>query len=281
MRSPRTLPVRGAAAGSEGLPLVLRWRFVTAAVLAPIAIGAIVAGGPWVVALVLLVTARAAYELARALTLPYPAAFGAGALPVLLAVPAGTTGILAGVMLGLPWALFWLAGYPEARTLRAMLALMLMALWVGTPMAHIYLIGDQAPQSQGVYLVLVAVAGPWVSDSGAYFAGLLFGRHPLFPSLSPKKTIEGSIGGVVLTALVVAPLAYLFVGLPLWAAVLAGVVISVVSQAGDLFESILKRLLGLKDLGRALPGHGGILDRIDSLLFTAPTVYYLYALFLT
>jgi phosphatidate cytidylyltransferase len=260
---------------------VLRRRFGTAAVLAPIVVGAIVAGGPWVVALILLVTARASYELARALTLPYPAAFGAGALPVLLAVPFGTTGILAGVMLGLPWALFWLAGYPEARTLRAMLALMLMATWVGAPLAHVYLIGDQTNAVEGVYLVLVAVAGPWVSDSGAYFAGVLFGRHPLFPSLSPKKTIEGSIGGIVLTTAVIAPLANLFLGLPLWTSALAGVVVSVVSQAGDLFESILKRLLGLKDLGRALPGHGGILDRIDSLLFTAPAVYYLYTLFLT
>ena len=259
----------------------MRRRFGTAAVLAPIVIGAIFAGGPWLVVLILLVTARASYELARALTLPYPAAFGAGALPVMLAVPFGVTGILAGVMLALPWALFWLAGYPEARTLRAMLALMLMALWVGAPLAHVYLIGDQTNAAEGVYLVLVAVAGPWVSDSGAYFAGLLFGRHLLFPSLSPKKTIEGSIGGIILTMAVVAPLANLYLGFPLWTSALAGLVVSVVSQAGDLFESILKRLLGLKDLGRALPGHGGLLDRIDSLLFTAPAVYYLYTLFLT
>ena len=257
---------------------MLRWRTATALILAPIVLGAILYGGWAITVLILLVVARAAQELARALKpLPFRAAFGAGAFPVLLSIPYGATGALAGMVLSLPWALLWLAVQPEARTLRALLALLLMALWVGAPMAHLGLIEDEL--AGGSYLILVAVVGPWISDSGAYFAGRFFGRHPLFPNLSPKKTVEGGIGGVLLTTVAVGYFTYGFLDFGPVEAALFGVAISVLSQAGDLFESILKRILDLKDLGRALPGHGGILDRIDSLLFTAPAIYYFYVLF--
>ena len=257
---------------------MLRWRTLTALILAPIVLGAILYGGWAILVVILLVVARAAQELARALKpLPFRAAFGAGAFPVLLSIPFGATGALAGGILSLPWALLWLAVQPEARTLRALLALLLMALWVGAPMAHLGLIEDEL--AGGTYLILVAVVGPWISDSGAYFAGLLFGRHPLFPNLSPKKTVEGGIGGVLLTTVAVGYFMYVSLDFGPVEAALWGLAISVLSQAGDLFESILKRILDLKDLGRALPGHGGILDRIDSLLFTAPAVYYFYVLF--
>src|SRR4029450_4201708 len=153
------------------------------------------------------VVAVAAYELSRALEpLPFVAALGAGALPVLLAIPYGPTGILTGALLGLPWALLWLAAKPETRTLKAVLAVLLMALWVGAPLAHLGLF----PRSHcGVILIPIAVVGPWISDSGAYFAGRFFGRRLLFPSLSPNKTIEGALGGLLLTILIVAPVAYL------------------------------------------------------------------------
>jgi phosphatidate cytidylyltransferase len=257
---------------------LLRWRTATALILAPIVLGAILYGGWAIPVLILLVVARAAQELARALKpLPFRAAFGAGAFPVLLSIPYGATGALAGVVLSLPWALLWLAGQPEARTLRALLALLLMALWVGAPMAHLGLIEDEL--AGGTYLILVAVVGPWISDAGAYFAGRFFGRHLLFPNLSPKKTVEGGLGGLLVTVVVVGYFTHALLGFGAFEAALWGAVISILSQAGDLFESILKRLLELKDLGRALPGHGGILDRIDSMLFTAPAVYYLYVLY--
>jgi len=252
---------------------MLRWRTVTALILAPIALGAILLG-PWaVILLVLIVVGLSAYELSRALNpLPFPAALGAGVLPVLLSISYEEEGIMAGALLSLPWALFWLAGRPEARTLRALLAILLMALWVGASLAHLGLISRL---DLGVPLILIAVVGPWVSDSGAYFAGRFFGRHALFPTLSPKKTIEGSIGGLLLTTLVIGWVAYTFMGFPIPQAAVSGAAISVLSQSGDLFESILKRILNVKDLGNVLPGHGGILDRIDSLLFTAPAVYYI------
>jgi phosphatidate cytidylyltransferase len=252
---------------------VLRWRTVTALVLAPITLAAIVIGKWAILAVLLVVIAGAAYELSRALEpLPFLAAFGAGALPLLLSIPYGETGVLAGAVAGLPWALFWLAGRPETRTLRAVLAVLLMSLWVGTPLAHLGLFPDTR---YGVVLILIAVVGPWISDSGAYFAGRFFGRRMLFPSLSPKKTVEGGAGGLLLTVLIVGPIAYVLLDYTPAKALIIGAVVSVSSQCGDLFESSLKRILDVKDLGTFLPGHGGVLDRIDSLLFTAPAVYYI------
>ena len=252
---------------------MLWWRTATALVLAPVALGAILVGKWAVLALVCVVLGVAAYELSQALKpLPFVAALGAGALPILLSIPYGRTGILAGAMLSLPWALLWLAGKPEIRTLRAVLAVLLMALWVGVPLAHLGLF----PRSRyGEILVLIAVVGPWVSDSGAYFAGHLFGRRLLFPSLSPNKTVEGSLGGLLLTILVVGFVSYQVLDFSLAKAAVIGAGVSIFSQSGDLFESMLKRILDVKDLGHFLPGHGGILDRIDSLLFTAPAVYYI------
>src|SRR5919112_2818519 len=252
---------------------MLRWRAVTALVLAPIALASI-ALGKWAILLVLLVViAGAAYELSRALEpLPFLAAFGAGVLPLLLSIPYGSTGLLLGAVVALPWSLFWLAARPETRTLRAVLAVLLMSLWVGAPLAHLGLFPDSRP---GVVLILIAVVGPWISDAGAYFAGRFFGRHLLFPSLSPKKTVEGGLGGLFLTMLVVALVAYIFLDFSPVEGLLIGAVVSIASQCGDLFESSLKRILDVKDLGTFLPGHGGVLDRVDSLLFTAPAVYYI------
>src|SRR5918992_3707983 len=147
------------------------------------------------------------------------AALGAGVLPLLLSIPYDRTGILAGAMLSLPWALFWLAGRPEIRTLRAVLAVLLMALWVGVPLAHLGLF----PRSRyGEILILIAVVGPWISDSGAYFAGHLFGRRLLFPSLSPNKTVEGSVGGLLLTVVVVGFVSYQFLEFSLAKAAVIG-----------------------------------------------------------
>lgn len=252
---------------------MLRRRAATALILAPIALAGIALGEHTILALILLLIAGAAYELSRALEpLPFLAALGAGTFPVLLSIRWDQIGILAGAMASLPWALFWLAGRPETRTLRAVLAVLLMALWVGAPMAHLGLFPTSWPR---VVLILIAVVGPWISDAGAYFAGRFFGRHLLFPSLSPKKTFEGSLGGLLLTVLVVAPISYQLLDLTIPKALVIAAGVSIFSQCGDLFESALKRILDVKDLGNVFPGHGGVLDRIDSLLFTAPAVYYI------
>lgn len=114
----------------------------------------------------------------------------------------------------------------------------------------------------------------WASDTGAYFSGRAFGKNKLFERLSPKKTIEGFIGGIV-TSMLVGIAAFYFVGgasLLVW--VFIGGILSVTGTLGDLFESMLKRQAGIKDSGNILPGHGGILDRFDSTFLSAP-VYWI------
>jgi len=118
----------------------------------------------------------------------------------------------------------------------------------------------------------------WASDSAAYYAGTLWGKHPLMPSISPKKTYEGLLGGLM-GAIAAAVLAQIWFASELsWTdAVVLGILLTLTGLAGDLFESAIKRRAGVKDSGGILPGHGGMLDRIDSLLFTAPTFYYYVA----
>jgi phosphatidate cytidylyltransferase len=119
-----------------------------------------------------------------------------------------------------------------------------------------------------------------VSDSAQYYTGRAFGKRPLSPAISPKKTVEGAVGGVVFgTLAMVAGASRVFPSTPLWALVLLGAVISLLGIVGDLFESLLKRSAGVKDSSHVIPGHGGVLDRIDSWLFAAP-VYYVFVRFL-
>ena len=126
----------------------------------------------------------------------------------------------------------------------------------------------------GCALVWVLFACTWASDTFAYFVGSAIGSHKLASSISPNKTVEGffgSIFGTILTAIIVGTLIF---GLPLIKMAIAGFVLALAATFGDLVESVLKRFAGIKDSGIFLPGHGGALDRFDSLLFTAPAFYY-------
>ncbi|MDE6221231.1 MAG: phosphatidate cytidylyltransferase [Lachnospiraceae bacterium] len=132
----------------------------------------------------------------------------------------------------------------------------------------------------GIYLVWMIFISSWISDTFAYLAGVLFGRHKLAPVLSPKKSIEGSVGGIVGAALFGALFgAYMdsVLGRERFVLILAvvGGVGSVISQVGDLAASAIKRNHDIKDYGKLIPGHGGIMDRFDSVIFTAPITYYL------
>ncbi len=138
----------------------------------------------------------------------------------------------------------------------------------------------------GLYAVLVTLIGAWMSDTGAYFFGLAFGRHKLAPQISPKKTVEGAVGGVVVALLsqALAALGYswycsmvgvpFLVNLPLL--LCCSPFISAVSIIGDLSASVMKRQFGIKDFGHIMPGHGGVLDRFDSVLLVIPLVYNLF-----
>ncbi len=123
-----------------------------------------------------------------------------------------------------------------------------------------------------VWLILITA---FCTDIFAYFGGYFFGKHKLCPDISPKKTVEGSICGIVACLVFSMLFGWFFMDHSLlWACFAIGILGSITSQLGDLTASIFKRKMGIKDYGTLIPGHGGIMDRFDSVLFTAPTVYY-------
>jgi phosphatidate cytidylyltransferase len=123
--------------------------------------------------------------------------------------------------------------------------------------------------------VLLLIGVTWLGETAAYVVGSSVGRHPLAPLISPKKTIEGALAQILVSVLAaVVAQAWFFTALPLGHALMVGAGLGVVGQMGDLVESALKRSLRTKDTGHLIPGHGGILDRIDSLLFTTPVLFY-------
>ena len=129
--------------------------------------------------------------------------------------------------------------------------------------------------SFGYTFVIIVFALTWCYDTGAYTFGRLFGRHKLYPSISPGKTVEGAIGGTFLSIVGILVVRILMdTRLGVIEAVLLAIAASIIGQLGDLVESMIKRDAKLKDSASSIPGHGGILDRFDSLLFTAPLIYY-------
>ena len=131
----------------------------------------------------------------------------------------------------------------------------------------------------GVSLVFFVIIVTWLSDTGGFFIGKTFGKHPLAPTLSPQKTIEGLLGGILFS--VVGGIVSHFTFTPFFSlteCVILGVSLALLGAIGDLTESAIKRSVHVKDSGTIIPGHGGVLDRIDSLLFTGPAMYY-YVMF--
>lgn len=137
----------------------------------------------------------------------------------------------------------------------------------------------------GIFLVWMIFISSWICDTCAYCVGMLFGKHKLAPRLSPKKSVEGAIGGVLGAALVGALYGYILTiigsqtGPVVWTFSIIGGIGAVISQIGDLTASAIKRNHGIKDYGKLIPGHGGILDRFDSVIATAPIIYALAVLF--
>ena len=122
-----------------------------------------------------------------------------------------------------------------------------------------------------IWLVLL---GTWASDTFAYFFGSAFGKRRLCPSVSPKKSVEGAVAGFIGCIAVIVLLGTSLVQLNLWSTIFLGLLVAIIAPLGDLAESLLKRYVEIKDSGKILPGHGGVLDRFDSLLFVMPLAYY-------
>jgi phosphatidate cytidylyltransferase len=166
-------------------------------------------------------------------------------------------------------------------------ATLLGAVWVGWMLSYLTLIRSTSlpgitPPIKGTttpeWLVVFVTGATWLSDTGALFTGKYFGRHKLAPRISPAKTWEGSIGGLIVSALFGVGLGH-WIHLDAGHAITLSVLCGVFGQVGDLCESAVKRDLGVKDFGVIFPGHGGVLDRVDSLLFAAPLAYY-YLIFI-
>ncbi len=137
----------------------------------------------------------------------------------------------------------------------------------------------------GPYWILLAMAVTWSSDTGAYFAGKAFGKHKLYEAVSPNKTIEGSIGGIAASVGVAFLCNYLFAldarwtTLEVWQVLALAIPANILAQLGDLSESLIKRAHDVKDSGNIIPGHGGMLDRIDGLIFASPWFYIFFTQF--
>jgi phosphatidate cytidylyltransferase len=271
---------------------MLAQRLLTAVILVPVIIGAFLLGTPWLVALILLVAVLAAREtftmLGREARPVLPvlgmllalAITASGALPADLPLAAYVPA--AGVVLTAIVAFRWAdpADGAEAWVRTAfgaayvgLLAFILRILVLDPPLPA------DAPLAWfggGRAWLIALVAGVWTYDSAAYATGRLLGRHKFIPHISPKKTWEGVIGGIVGATAVSALVLWGLGRTPLEALAL-GPLIAVTAQAGDLAESVLKRASGVKDSGSLFPGHGGMLDRIDSFLFAAPAVAFYVA----
>jgi phosphatidate cytidylyltransferase len=147
-------------------------------------------------------------------------------------------------------------------------------LYVGWLLSHLVALRGLDSGRNWVFFALFIT---WASDTTAFFIGRRFGRHKLAPNISPGKTWEGTIGGIV-GAIIMSILFFTSTPfhLPLvyWQAIVLSILVSIFGQVGDLVESLLKRNMGVKDSGRLLPGHGGILDRLDSIIFAGIVVYY-------
>ena len=144
--------------------------------------------------------------------------------------------------------------------------------------AFSFLILTRHIENYGLLDVMLIFIGSWITDTCAYFSGVFFGRHKLCPVISPKKTIEGSVGGALGTIIVFAVYGMVVsntagIEVNILHIMILGLLCGIVSQIGDLSASVIKREHGIKDYGNIMPGHGGVLDRFDSVLFVAPVVY--------
>lgn len=262
----------------------MKQRIITAVIAAAVFLPIIIAGGLPLLALVYLMATIGLYELIRMKKTP------------LFSVPSAISFILLWIML-LPAdgeILNYLTshGYDKSQMVLIGILLYLLAsvvtknkftfddagfmvisvLYVGMGFYYLFV-----TREVGIMYIFLALFTIWATDSGAYFIGKAFGKNKLWPEISPNKTIEGFVGGII-SALVVGVLFLLFTDISAGKLLTMSIVIAIFGQLGDLVQSAYKRHYGVKDSGKILPGHGGILDRFDSLLFILPILHFLHFL---
>jgi phosphatidate cytidylyltransferase len=264
---------------STGPSVALIKRVATAAVGIPLFVW-IVVGAPRVLfaLLVVVLSGAAAFELMRMFE-------RAGRSPY------SRMGVVGAVVVTASFAMPGLPGFTGLVLTLAIMAVLSVPVWRGeglaaervalTMLAIVYvgwLLGhglsfETLPDGSAVVLFLVGTT--WAGESAAYAVGSLLGRHQLAPSISPRKTVEGAAGQFLVSIAAAAGFgAWLLPHWSLSTATLAGAMLGIVGQIGDLVESVIKRSLGAKDTGGLIPGHGGVLDRLDGLMFNAPALFY-------
>ena len=176
---------------------------------------------------------------------------------------------------------WFMAGHDRQNMLTGLSSTMLVFVWVGVfgSFAALLLNPNLFPNRHGLAFLLGAIVATIAYDIAALFVGSSLGKRPLAPTISPAKTVEGLIGGSAAAILVSVIVVQLIHPWTLPSALTLGIVVSIVAPLGDLAESMIKRNLGLKDMGRLLPGHGGMLDRVDGLLVVLPATYFVVRAF--
>lgn len=254
-------------------------RVLVAAVLLPVVFLLIWAGGWWMVGLAAVVAMVALHELyvmTRELR-PVALAGYAGTLATLIGAAWGPEWALAGFFSTLPLAFLFKAAAGAMPSTASVSVTVLGSAWIGLGLAHLVLLRE-LPE-HGFLTLLTIVLAVFASDTMAFAAGRVLGRHKMAPQTSPGKTWEGFVAGTIAAVLVPFFAFYDEDFLTVPESLALGALIAIAGPVGDLFESALKRDTGVKDSGRILLGHGGMLDRLDAFLFTGVAAYYLLKAF--
>ena len=254
---------------------MLRYRLLVAVIGIPIGLAAVILGGYYLLGLALLLTVLGLHEYYTLLR-PYEpnmlVGFVAGVATIIGAFYWGPTGLLVGRAALMVLTFFWsLSGELGAHLVGRMALTAFGIVWIAMGFAYVLLIREL---KHGMALTILLLACTIVNDTFAYFMGRAFGRHKMAPRISPKKSIEGAVGGII-GSVVAAVIVKVYSPWLHWGtAVVLGLIVGFVGQWGDLFESAVKRDFRVKDSGKILPGHGGILDRFDAVLFAAFVMYW-------
>lgn len=238
----------------------------------------------WRPAFLAVIAAAAAvgiWETARALQVtgarpPLIPLIAGGLLMTGLGWRSGEDAVVLGLVVTVLAALLWRLADRPAHVGREFSAILLVTVYVPFLLSFAILLA--LPEADGDWRVLCTLIAVVLSDTGGYAAGVFFGKRPMAPLISPKKSWEGFAGSVTAAAVGSAVVVYFTLDVPVYWGLLFGAVISVVAVMGDLAESMLKRDLRIKDMSQLLPGHGGLMDRLDSILFAVPTAYLLLTL---
>jgi phosphatidate cytidylyltransferase len=251
-------------------------RLLVVAVGAPVVLGAIYLGGWWLFALVVLGTLVGLHEfyaMARPLRPLVLAGYGGGIAALLGAQLGGIEWMLGGFLATLVLAfLLYLVATTRAPATAAISGTVLGTAWIAFGLGFLLLIRDIPGHGRlAAFTVVIAV---WVDDTVAYLLGRAVGRHKFSPAISPAKTWEGFVAGTAAGIFAVFVTLYHQDFLSIPESIVLGAIIAVSAALGDLFESAFKRDLQVKDSGRLLAGHGGVLDRVDAFLFALPAAYF-------